>query len=189
MAIEQKDRGGERNFYERKAYQASKVTDVSDILGHTFLDKLEAVLSEEGEEVGVQFEESTVAVFTHNDGAKAAYLTGFYPLDIEFSSYETEAFIRAVCHADANYLPTVVQEIIDEHIYNIVDEVKRVKSYHPGSKLTVIFAPADTITSSVAKPIYGFCLNVDKKLIFESESSFIVLPEDELSRAYMAETK
>lgn len=75
------------------------------------------------------------------------------------------------------------------HVNNIVEEVKRVKLYHPEPKLSIAFAPADTLdySGTPARPIYAFMLKSDGMVKLETESSFVVIPNDEVSKAYMVD--
>lgn len=184
MAIESKKRGGERNEFERSNAQNLSVTDLSEHLNKHFLDKLKEALPEE---VEFFFNKSTALSFEHEDGTKAAYLINFFPLDVTLTSDEVGGILKVISFEDTGYLPEIVSEILEEHINNILEEVERVKSYHPYSKLTIAFAPADTVSSvnTAALPVYGFLFTDGESFKFESESSFVVIPNDEMSRAYI----
>lgn len=184
MAIESKKRGGERNEFERSNAQNLSVTDLSEHLNKHFLDKLKEALPEE---VEFLFNKSTALSFEHEDGTKAAYLINFFPLDVTLTSDEVGGILKVISFEDTGYLPEVVSEILEEHINNILEEVERVKSYYPSSKLTIAFAPADTVSSvnTAALPVYGFLVTDGESFKFESESSFVVIPNDEMSRAYI----
>lgn len=184
MKIPVRQRGGERNTYHRRKVQKLVSTDISELCVLGFLSQLKHSLPDD---VSLTFGESAVAVFTHKSQQRNAYLMEFYPLDVDLTKDEAEDFIKYMNYDEIQSPPKILSELLNEHIDNIVKEVERVKKYHPESALTIAFAPADSITlaGTPALAVYAFLVSVDGQTRLETESSFVVLPDDETSRAYM----
>lgn len=186
MKIPVRQRGGERNTYHRRKVQQLISTDISELCVLGFLTQLKNALPDG---VSLTFGDSTVAVFTHKSQQTNAYLIDFYPLDVDLTKEEAEDFIKYISLDEIQSPPKILSELLNEHIDSIIKEVGRVKKYHPDSTLTIAFAPADSISlaGTVALPVYTFLVSVDGQTRLETESSFVVLPDDETSRAYMAD--
>ncbi len=187
MGIQKRHRGGERNFYQRKTTQEVakdvELEDLSEVVNRLFTANLSSRL---GGQINFEFHNSTTIATTHSNGDQVAYHIDFYPLDVNLSSYEAGAVLVAKTRDNAAYLPAVVREIVAEQVENICNEVERVRKYHPGSPLTLIFAPADTLSyaGKISQPIYAFYLNANGVRRFECETSFLVIPDNEPSKAY-----
>ena len=157
MTIQKRHRGGERNKYQRKPkFDQPVVLDLTSIVVGHFLRKLDKNLP-----TGVEFlyNGSTVISFQH-DSVRAAYLLDFYPLDTDLSELESKAIKEEMSKNGELDKIQIIEDIISEQVKNILDEVDRVKSYHPDSQLTIVFGPADTIdyAGTPASPIYMFLL-------------------------------
>lgn len=184
MTIQKRHRSGERNKYQRKPrFDKPQFTDLSASVVNIFLRKVEKNLPDG---ITFMYNDSNVIAFEHTS-TRAAYLLDFYPLDVDL--YDSE--VKEIRHELANWQDLheigIIEDILLEQVENIVDEVNRVKSYHPESELTIVFGPADTLNyvGTPARPIYMFLLESDETARLETESSFVVLPNDEMSRAYM----
>lgn len=183
MSIQERNRGGEgeRNTYQRKNISEREITG---LLVSNFMSMLEDSLTTG---VNLSFESSVVIQHLHDDRVQCAYLTNFYPLDVELEVEEQKEVIRTMSYGGYSGLPAVIKEMLREQVKNIVEEVERVKRFHPDTEVTVYFSPADTLDhcGTVAKPIYGWII-FGEKAYFQSECSFVVIPHDESSRAYMS---
>lgn len=184
MTIQKRHRSGERNKYQRKPkFDQPTFMDLSAIVVDQFLRKLDKNLP-----AGVTFlyNTSNVIAFEHTS-TRAAYLLDFYPLDVDLSETESEEIKDELTKGQDLFKIEVIEGIISEQVENILDEVDRVKSYHPDSELTLVFGPADTIdyAGTPARPIYMFLLESGETVRLETESSFVILPNDEMSKAYM----
>lgn len=183
MSIQKRHRGGERNYYSKNVIGFAPLNEVSELLIKTFMTALHSKLDKD---ITLEFHNSTTIATTHSNGESVAYHVDFYPLDVNLKLEEAGAIFLAKYYDNQEYLPPVVLEIIKEQVENILTEVKRVRHYHPESSLSIIFAPADTIDSvgTIAKPMYGFLIHDGKTVRFESECSFLVIPDNEPSKAY-----
>lgn len=186
MKIPVRQRGGERNTYHRRKVQQLVSTDISELCAFGFLAQLKYNLPDD---ITFIFESNAVVTVTHESSQRNVYLMDLYPLDVDLTKDESEDFIKYMSLDEIESPPEILATLLKEHVDNIVKEVERVKKYHPDSNLTIAFAPADSITlaGTPALPVYAFLVSVDGQTRLETESSFVVLPDDETSRAYMAD--
>lgn len=185
MIIPTRQRQGQRNEYKRRRSSAVQFTDLSTLVVTGFSEELKSALPED---VDFIYHNSSAIPFNHTKG-RAAYLMDLFPLDVVLQRDEVDLIEKATSESGNLDRLEILWELLSVHVNNIVEEVKRVKLYHPESKLSIAFAPADTLdySGTPARPIYAFMLKSDGLVKLETESSFVIIPNDEVSKAYMVD--